>query len=48
MKSRIPFLVMAGLLLVATGALGNEMHTGWWHGRKIVYKVINGRADLAG
>jgi hypothetical protein len=48
MKSRIPFLVMAGLLLVATGAPGNEMHAGWWHGRKIVYKAVNGRAIWQG
>jgi len=44
MKSRILLLDLAGLALVTISALAAETHTGWWHGRKIVYKVVNGTA----
>jgi uncharacterized protein (TIGR03437 family) len=40
-------MFIAGLALV-TVALAAEIHTGWWHGRKIVYKVMNGRAIWQG
>jgi hypothetical protein len=48
MKSRILLLVLAALALVAGSALAAESHTGWWHGRKIVYRTLNGRAIWQG
>jgi uncharacterized protein (TIGR03437 family) len=48
MKFRILLLLLAGLAVVALTALAAETHTGWWHGRKIVYKVVNGKAIWQG
>src|SRR3977135_979232 len=48
MKSRISMGIMAIFALVAVSATANEIHTGWWHGRKIVYKIVDGRAIWQG
>src|SRR5438477_9152529 len=42
MKSRILLLVLAALALFAGSAVASESHTGWWHGRRIVFTVVNG------
>ena len=48
MKSRIILLILAALALAAGSAPAIESHTGWWHGRKIVYGFVNGRAIWQG
>src|ERR1700730_4111796 len=48
MKSRIILLVLAALALVAGSVPAAESHTGWWHGRRIVYQAVNGRATWQG
>jgi uncharacterized protein (TIGR03437 family) len=48
MKTRILSTLLVGVALVTVSALAAEIHTGWWHGRKIAYKVVNGRAIWQG
>ncbi len=48
MNARIFLRIVAGFSLVACGAQAAEIHTGWWHGRKITYKVVNGMAVWQG
>jgi hypothetical protein len=48
MKARIFLRIVAGFSLVVVGMPAAEIHTGWWHGRKIAYKVVNGRAIWQG
>ena len=44
MKARISKFAVATLTLFSLSALGAEIHTGWWRGRQVTYKVVNGRA----
>src|SRR5260370_30621905 len=48
MKSWISLRIVAGFTLVTACALTAETHTGWWRGRKIVYRVVNGSAIWQG
>src|SRR5579859_3487933 len=48
MKSGFLLSVVTGLVLVAASALAIETHTGWWRGKKVVYRVRNGRAIWQG
>ncbi len=45
---RIATYYVAGLILFSLSAFGAEIHTGWWRGRHVTYKVINGRAIWQG
>src|SRR2546425_4765690 len=44
MKACISKFAVAALTLFSLSALGAEIHTGWWRGRQVTYKVVNGRA----
>lgn len=48
MKSRIFLRILAGLTLVTVSAPAAEIHTGWWRGRKITYKIVDGNAVWQG
>src|SRR5216684_2086312 len=40
---------MAAVAVLLAGAMpAAEIHTGWWRGRKITYKVVDGRAIWQG
>src|SRR5260370_14033747 len=48
MKSSISMVIAVGFVLVAVSATATETHTGWWHGRRITYKIADGRAIWQG
>src|SRR5262249_4669075 len=48
MNFGILFRLFAGFSLFALSALAAEFHTGWWSGRKIHFKLVNGKAVWQG
>ena len=40
--------IAAGFCFFAMIGAAAEIHTGWWHGRKVTYKIVNGTAIWQG